>query len=33
MLTFFVSNRLNDMWTISLQDREQAYWEEVTMFA
>uniref|UniRef100_A0A9J8AZ59 Leucine zipper like post translational regulator 1 n=1 Tax=Cyprinus carpio carpio TaxID=630221 RepID=A0A9J8AZ59_CYPCA len=21
--------RLNDMWTISLQDREQAYWEEI----
>ncbi|KAI2664954.1 hypothetical protein H4Q32_003278 [Labeo rohita] len=24
-----VEGRLNDMWTISLQDREQAYWEEI----
>lgn len=23
--------RLNDMWTISLQDREHACWEEVSM--
>jgi len=29
----FVFNRLNDMWTISLQDREQACWEEVSIFA
>ncbi len=29
---FFVFNRLNDMWTISLQDREQACWEEVTVY-